>query len=93
MRQQTKHDLRCTCSRQPLLAVYGLDDKNRLYLHIKVYKNRRIYGEILIHAGSKAELRCRECLRWYKLSIHGNKPTLVEAPEPEAIEEGITDHV
>lgn len=85
MRQQTKNELRCTCSREPLLAVYGLDDKGNVYVHIKVYKNRRIFGEILIHHGD-VEMRCRECFRWYRLVIRNNHPTLIETDQPEAIE-------
>lgn len=93
MRQQTKNELRCECNRQPLLAVYGLDDKGKMYVHIKVYKNRRIYGEVLIHRG-EVEMRCRECFRWYKLTIIDSKPTLIETPQPDYVEEGLTpDHV
>lgn len=85
MRQQTKNELRCPCSREPLLAVFGLDDKGKVYVHIKVYKNRRIFGEVVIHSGD-VEIRCRECFRWYRLIIRNNQPSLVETEQPEAIE-------
>jgi hypothetical protein len=66
-----------------LLAMYGLDDKGRVYLHVKVFKNRKVYGEILALSG-EIELRCRECFRWYRVVIKPNqKPHLVETPEPE----------
>lgn len=82
--QRTSNQLRCFCRRQPLLATYGLDDKGKLYVHVKVYKSRRIYGEILITSGD-IQLRCRECLRWYKLNITSNKPQLEETSEPESV--------
>lgn len=63
---RTKHELRCFCSRSPLLAMYGLDDTGRTYVHIKVYKQRRIYGES-IHYGGEVKIKCRECLRWNKI--------------------------
>lgn len=43
--------------------MYGLDAKGRTYVHIKVYKQRRIYGES-IHYNGEVKIKCRECLRW-----------------------------
>lgn len=83
MKQATKNELRCECRRQPLLATYGLDDRGKVYLHVKVYKARRIFGEILVTKG-EVELRCRECLRWYKVTLpREGKPRLIETPEPQ----------
>ena len=63
----TKNELRCFCSRETLLAVYGVKD-SKLYVHIKIYKQRRIYGEALITEG-KVKLHCRECLRWHTVTL------------------------
>lgn len=63
----TKNELRCFCSREPLLAVYGLKD-GKVYVHVKIYKQRRIYGEVLVVEG-KVKLHCRECLRWHTVTI------------------------
>jgi hypothetical protein len=83
VKQITKHPLRCECMRQPILAYYGVDEKNTPYLHVKVYKARRIYGEILISSG-EVQLRCRECFRWYRVVMpRKGKPQLVETTEPE----------
>lgn len=65
---RTKHFLRCFCSRQPLLATYGLDSQRKVYVHVKVYKQKRIYGNILILSGIAA-FQCRECLRWHRVHI------------------------
>lgn len=86
MKQVTKNDLRCECRRKPLLAIFGLDDRGKVYLHVKVYKGRRVFGEILVTQG-EVELRCRECLRWYKVIVPARgKPELVETPEPQSPE-------
>lgn len=60
---RSKHELRCFCSRRPLLAMYGLDKFGRTYVHIKAYKQRRIYTDV-IHYGGEVNIRCRECFRW-----------------------------
>lgn len=62
----TQNELRCFCARTPLLATYGLDEQGKLYVHVKIYKQRRIFGEVLILEGT-VKLHCRECLRWHKV--------------------------
>ncbi|HWI67828.1 MAG TPA: hypothetical protein VNS88_05580 [Nitrospiraceae bacterium] len=80
----TKNELRCFCSREPLLAVYGVKDK-KLYVHIKIYKQRRIYGEALITEG-KVKLHCRECLRWHTVTLRDpDKAILLEDPDPPTL--------
>ena len=87
MKQATKHPLRCECSRKPILAYYGLTDKGKIYLHVKVYKARRVYGELLVLSG-ECQMRCRECYRWYTVIIpNAGNPRLVETPEPESVAE------
>ena len=88
MRQETINELRCFCGRKPLLAVYGVNNKKQPYLHVKIYKARRIYGEIVVTEGV-VHLCCRECLRWHRIYISGGrKPRLepTEPPEPVADE-------
>jgi hypothetical protein len=86
VKQKTKNALRCECQRRPILAFYGLTDKGKVYLHVKVYKARRIYGEILVLSG-QVELRCRECYRWYSVTVPARGvPSLVETSEPETTE-------
>jgi hypothetical protein len=60
---RTKHELRCLCRPRPLLAIYGLDSKGRTFVHVKVYKQSHIYGEVVVYGG-EITLRCRECYRW-----------------------------
>jgi hypothetical protein len=48
--------------------MYGLDRKGRLFVHIKVFKQNRVYGEMLVHGG-EVKIRCRECLRWHNITI------------------------
>lgn len=79
------HELRCFCSRTPLLATYGFDAKG-LYVHVKVYKQSRIYGEIFSRGGT-IEIKCRECLRWYTVSMSSpNKAELTEQTHPSIVD-------
>lgn len=78
-----RHELRCFCSRSPLLAVYGIDTDGRLFVHVKIYKQHRIYGEFVVKGGD-ISLKCRECYRWYRIFIRedSGRPRLVESDKP-----------
>ncbi|MFD8340539.1 hypothetical protein ACFV42_49385 [Streptomyces solisilvae] len=65
---RTKNSMRCFCSRQPLLATYGLTVDGKAYVHVKVYKQKRIYGNLLILQGETL-MQCRECFRWHRIRI------------------------
>lgn len=58
---------RCFCSKRPILGIIGHDAEGT-YLHVKVYKQSRIYGEIIAYSGL-VRVRCRECLRWHQVRI------------------------
>lgn len=73
---KTSNPLRCLCSRAPLLATYGLDDNGELYVHVKVYKQRRIYGNVILSGGGSVRMQCRECFRWYRVDIAGEQVAL-----------------
>ncbi|HEY6021692.1 MAG TPA: hypothetical protein VIY48_18040 [Candidatus Paceibacterota bacterium] len=78
MHKKTRNELRCFCSRNPLLATYGLTETGELYIHVKVYKQARVYGEVLVTNGT-VKLHCRECLRWHKVVMRvPGKAELVE---------------
>ena len=64
----SEHDLRCFCGRSPLLAIYGVDDNGDLFIHVRVYKGKRLYHES-VHVGGIVKLRCRECFRWHRVLI------------------------
>lgn len=51
-----------------MLAMYGVDDDNKLYVHVRIYKQQRIYGEVVVREG-RVSLHCRECLRWHTVKI------------------------
>lgn len=48
--------------------MYGVDKNHKLYVHVRIYKNSRIYGEMLVTEGT-VHLRCRECFRWQRVII------------------------
>ncbi len=67
-RKLTSNELRCACSRHPLLATYGLTQDGEIYVHVKIFKQQRIFGEVVVTEG-KVSLHCRECLRWHRVVI------------------------
>lgn len=91
-RRKTSNELRCFCARSPLLATYGLDDKSKLYIHVKIYKQRRVYGEVLVTEG-RVQLHCRECFRWHTVIIReaGKAALKPEQFPPAVVEEMTTD--
>jgi hypothetical protein len=60
-------DLRCHCSRRPLLGRAVKVD-NKWFLHVKIFKSGKIYGEMWLENG-RVRLRCRECLRWLTVTV------------------------
>lgn len=81
-----EHELRCEqCSRRPLLATYGVDEKGHPYVRVKIWRQNRIFGHTVVEGGV-VRLQCRECMRWCRVIIRGRKATLVEEsnPVPEA---------
>lgn len=84
---KTTHELRCFCARTPLLAMYGIDERGALFVHVRVFKQNRIYGEVLIKEGT-VQIHCRECLRWNTVKIvKPNVVSLEEVPAPEVLDE------
>jgi hypothetical protein len=76
-------EVRCFCSRAPLLALAGRDTQGRLYVHMKVFKAKRLYAEMVATQGV-VSLRCRECLRWHRISIKA-EVEVKESPLPRGI--------
>jgi len=73
-------ELRCFCSREPLLATYGIDSGGNLFLHVKIWKARRIFGELVIEGGL-VKIRCRDCLRWHKIRVIQDRAVLQETEQ------------
>jgi hypothetical protein len=77
-----RHEMRCSfCSRSPLLAMYGIDFDGRLFIHVRVYKQRRIFAEMM-YKGGEVSIVCRECLRWHRITIRDSVPALEEVEKP-----------
>lgn len=71
-------ELRCFCRNEPLLATYGLDSRGELFVHVKIYKQNRIYGELVFEGGGSVRIRCRNCLRWHRVIFRKNEAALSE---------------
>lgn len=76
-RSSREKELRCFCNRNPLLATYGVR-RGKLFVHVKVYKQHRIFGEVFVEGG-KVMLRCRECLRVHTVNITQDEAKLSES--------------
>lgn len=82
---RTSNDLHCFCSRKPKLAKYGVDTHGKMYVHVKVYKQRQVYGEILVQDGI-VKILCRECLRWHRIKlVYPERAVLEEISQPEEV--------
>ena len=89
--KKTKHELRCICSRQRLLAFYGLDSRGRAYIHIKAWKQQRLISETVVH-GPKAMalIHCPDCLRWTRVTVTDGLPVprlQADVPEPKVLKD------
>ena len=62
-----------------------MDTRGKLYVHVKIYKQGQVYGEILITDGV-VRMKCRMCFRWHKVVIRQpNVASLVESEEPAEV--------
>lgn len=77
-------DIRCTCSRAPLLAVAGRDDSGAPYVHVKAYKQQKIITELVATSGV-IRIRCRNCDHWLKLNINPVEVLARNEPLPSSI--------
>jgi hypothetical protein len=78
--------LRCICKGEPLLAKYGIDEHGKLYVHVRVFKQREVYAEVLVTGGT-VRILCRYCLRWYTVKIRQpGFAALEESHTPEELD-------
>jgi hypothetical protein len=90
--KKTTHDLRCFCRRRPLLALYGVDRNGKLYIEVKVYKQREVYGHIITTLrDGEIKLFCRECHRWYVITVVADDTAVLQEMPVSPITEEDTD--
>lgn len=82
MSRRREKELRCFCAGEPLLGTYGVDSRGKLFVHVKIWKQKRIYGE-LVFTGGVVKMRCRNCLRWHRVMFREDAATLSESRAPE----------
>jgi hypothetical protein len=83
MKLRREKELRCFCRGTPLLATYGVDENGKRFVHVKVYKQNRLYAELIFDAGV-ARIRCRNCLRWHRIIFTSQSVRLSEDQGVEA---------
>lgn len=86
MRRSGK-ELRCNCSRKPLLAVCGRSDDGKGFIHVMTWKGKRLYVNIVVTDGT-ARIQCRECLRWHRVTIVYETVESTEDQLPDSINLG-----
>lgn len=76
-------EMRCVCRHKPLLAICG-SDRTGAYIHVKVYKQKRLYSEIFTRF--PITLRCRDCKRFWNIAIpESSRPRMMEHGVPEPL--------
>ncbi len=65
----SKNELRCYCVHKPLLSTYGITADGEPYMHVRVYKQNRIYADVMIEGEADVKLTCRDCFRIHKIKI------------------------
>lgn len=79
-----EEEIRCFCRRKPLLAVAGVDSDGQGYIHVKSWKQGRLYVELVVTEGT-VHICCRECLRWQRIRIVRETVTSSQEGLPETI--------
>lgn len=60
--------IRCFCPKRCLLAIGRTDALGAWVIHVRVHKGGKLISEVVADHGP-LWVRCRECLRWHKLTI------------------------
>lgn len=80
---KTKHRLTCTCNLKPLLAMWGVDENGNAYLHVRVYKQDRVYAEV--YTIDPIMLYCRACGMWWNINVRNAKDRMKPVDKPGPI--------
>jgi hypothetical protein len=80
----TEKPLKCFCRSKPLLATYGVDSSGKLFVRVKVYKQARIYAEVVFQGGV-VQICCRNCFRWHRVIFKEHAAALSEEQPLEIV--------
>jgi uncharacterized Fe-S cluster-containing radical SAM superfamily protein len=68
-----------------LLAIWGTDESGRPYVHVRIFKQSRIYGDVIAYDG-EVKVRCRDCFRWHRIRFVHERAELVEISTPTELD-------
>lgn len=60
--------------------MYGKDRNNRAYVHVRIYKGPRVYGEV--YSTHPISLLCRMCGLWWNINIVNDEVTMKKRSAP-----------
>jgi hypothetical protein len=62
--------------------MYGTDTNGRAYIHVRIYKGHRVYGEVF--TTHPVSILCRMCGLWWNINIINDEITMKkrQAPSP-----------
>lgn len=84
MPRDRTEEFRCPCTYHPLLAIVGIDQEGKGYVHVKAYKRQELITEVVVTDGV-AHIRCRECLRFHTIRIVKSTVSRTDEKLPESI--------
>lgn len=70
-----------------MLAMYGIGEDRKPYVHVRVFKQHRVYADVLVREG-EIQLICRECFRWHRITFvpRTGRPVLTETGKPTEVD-------
>lgn len=81
----TRHELRCDCASQRLLAHYGRDENGKLYILVASYRAREVRTKVFTNHSVK--IFCASCKRWFSVLIEDQQISKQELRKPPALPE------
>lgn len=81
--QRSEQPFRCTCSRQTVLGMVGVDENGLLYFHKIYFKRGEPYDQT--YTNNSLKVWCRTCHRWWNIKIENKKADGKEVLTPKPL--------
>lgn len=74
--RRSEQPFKCTCSKQQVLGVFGIQEDGLLYFHVLIRKQSELKGQI--YTTKDISVWCPVCHRWWHLKLDKNQPVKSE---------------